>query len=266
MSQDISEDEVSSAWDSNASQWTADVRAGFDLYRELYTFPEFLKFIPDIAGCDVLDLGCGEGTNTRKFFELGARVTGIDISQSMLDEAILEEQKDPRDIQYYRTSFTDLSRFSDNSFDHALSTMALMDGPDFDLAMKEAFRVLKPGGHLVFSVLHPCFMTSGFKWILSDDGMHEGLCVSRYFEEGGYTEEWKFSKRPGEDDVPLFRIPRFPKKLSDYINSVIGAGFKLSSLAEPRPDKALSEKHEWLKRWYDHAPLVLFVSAVKDIK
>ncbi|MCZ4093609.1 hypothetical protein O3W52_27745 [Ensifer psoraleae] len=36
-----------------------------------------------------------------------------------------------------------------------------MDGPDFPVAMREAFRSLRPGGFIAFSILRPCFITLG---------------------------------------------------------------------------------------------------------
>jgi SAM-dependent methyltransferase len=254
---------VAQAWDQNAEQWTQDVRAGFDLYRELYTFPAFLDFIPSIAGKKVIDLGCGEGTNTRQFARLGGHLTGVDLSKEMIGYAQAQEAEDPLGISYEIGSFTDLSSYPENCFDVALSTMALMDGPDFPAAMRAIYRVLKPGGILCFSVLHPCFITPAIKWIIEEDGSHSGLRIGRYFDRSPFVERWRFSKRPDPDHVPLFSVPRFPRTLSDYINPVSEAGFQNLRIAEPRPSEADSSRHPWLKRWWDHAPLVLFLSATK---
>ena len=38
--------------------------------------------------------------------------------------------------------------------------MALMDGPDFPLARREAFRLLRTGEFIAFSMLYPCFINS----------------------------------------------------------------------------------------------------------
>ena len=254
---------VAEAWDRNAEQWTQDVRAGFDLYRELYTFPAFLDFMPSIEGRKVIDLGCGEGTNTRHFARLGGQVTGIDLSGKMIGYARARETEDPLGISYETGSFTDLGRFGEDSFDVALSTMALMDGPDFPAAVRAIHRVLKPGGTLCFSVLHPCFITPAIRWIVEEDGSHSGLRIGRYFDRSPFVERWRFSRRPNPEQVPLFNIPRFPRTLSDYINSVGEAGFQNLRTAEPRPGADVSSQHPWLKRWWDHAPLVLFLSATK---
>ncbi len=181
----------------------------------------------------------------------------------MIGYAQDQEAEDPLGISYEIGSFTDLSLYRENCFDVALSTMALMDGPDFPAAMRAIYRVLKPGGILCFSVLHPCFITPAIKWIIEEDGSHSGLRIGRYFDRSPFVERWRFSKRPDPDDVPLFSVPRFPRTLSDYINPVSDAGFQNLRIAEPRPSDSVSSRHPWLKRWWDHAPLVLFLSAIK---
>lgn len=259
----FSETYVADAWNSNAHQWTRDVRAGFDKYRDAYTFPAFLKFMPSVEQCRVIDLGCGEGTNTRRFAGLGGRMTGIDLSENMIAHAKSDEIQAPLGIQYSIQSYTNLS-FPDEHFDVALSTLALMDGPDFSAAMREAFRVLKPGGKLCFSILHPCVITSEFEWLKTNDGAYLGFRVGRYFEKSSYDDHWFFSKRPPEDQPDeKFQVPRFPRTMSEYINAVCEAGFRMTKIDEPRPSEEASREHPWLMRWRDHAPLVLFVSAVK---
>lgn len=254
---------VASAWNRNADRWTDDVRAGFDLYRELYTLPAFMAFMPPIAGRTVVDLGCGEGSNTRRFARFGGRLTGIDLSEALIRRAREEEKREPLGIRYEVCSYSDMATFVAGSFDCALSTMALMDGPDIAAAMREAHRVLAPGGTLCFSVLHPCFVTRGLEWLRSADGACSGLKVGHYFNKAPFVEHWRFSKRPEPDTVQPFEVPRFPRALSDYVNAVCDAGFRITKLEEPRPDKAASQHHTWLSRWYEHAPLVLLIAASK---
>lgn len=260
---ELDEAGVARAWDRNADRWTRDVRAGFDVYRELYTFPAFLAFMPSIDRKDVIDLGCGEGSNTRRFAQLGGQMTGIDLSREMIERAVDQERKEPLGITYEVGSFASLKGHEEQTFDCALSTMALMDGPDFPGAVAAAYRVLRPGGTLCFSVLHPCFVTPQIMWLVDQDGIHQGLRVGRYFDQAPFVERRRFSKRPNPEDAPMFHVPRFPRTLSDYLNPLCEVGFRIAKIAEPRPDEAVSAQHAWLKRWRDHAPLVLFVSATK---
>jgi ubiquinone/menaquinone biosynthesis C-methylase UbiE len=48
--------------------------------------------------------------------------------------------------------------FKSDSFEFATAFMSLMDMPDQVAALQEARRVLRPGGFLQFSILHPCFV------------------------------------------------------------------------------------------------------------
>lgn len=256
---------VARAWNRNAARWAEDIRAGFDRYRELYTLPAFLAFMPEIAGREVIDLGCGEGTNTRRFAALGGRLTGVDIAEELIARAREEEASAPLAIRYEVGSFTRLDGFADASFDVALSTMALMDGPNFAGAMRAAHRVLRPGGALCFSILHPCFVTPALRWIRDEeDGPYLGLRVGRYFDRSPFVEHWRFSKRPEPEAVEPFEVPRFPQTLSEYLNAVSDAGFRITRLEEPRPRDEVAREHGWLRRWHEHAPLVLFVAACKE--
>lgn len=142
--------EVAHAWDENAELWVRHVRAGWDKLRETFNNPRFLAFAPDLTDRKVIDLGCGEGRNSREFARRGAHVAAIDVSSKMIEAAQAAEAAQPLGISYRVASFSRLDGCADGSFDLALSTMALMDGPDFAGAAREAHRVLRPGGRVLF--------------------------------------------------------------------------------------------------------------------
>lgn len=259
----LDEADVAAAWDRNADLWAEEVRAGFDVFREHFTLPAFLAFLPEISGRDVIDLGCGEGSNTRRFAERGARVTGIDLSAGQIARARAVEEGAPLGIRYEACSFSQMGLFADGSFDVALSTMALMDGPDVAAAMREAHRVLRPGGGLWFSILHPCFNTRHSRWIPSRQTPKRARQVVGYFDRQPFVDHWHFSKRAAPTDVEDFTVPRFPRTVSDYVNAVCAAGLRITAMEEPQPSEAAVQAHPWLRRWRRHAALVLHIAAVK---
>ena len=68
------------------------------------------------------------------------------------------------------------------------------------------------------------------------DGNEYGVEVGRYFErEGGKIDEWLFSAAPPELRAVLrpFQVPVFHRTLSDWLNMIVDAGFRIERLAEP---------------------------------
>lgn len=237
----MNDSDVARHWNANAPDWTRAVRAGWDVYREYVNNPAFFGMLPDLAALRVLDVGCGEGTNTRKFADLGAKLVGVDISEAMIAAAREHEADEPRGIEYHLTSGSDLSGFADASFDAVLSTMAMMDMPDHAGCMREVARVLAPGGLLQFSITHPCTMTRLWEWVHDEQGRRRGVLVGDYFSLGpstreGDVDEFFFGAAPAAEKATArpFRIPRFFRTLSEYVNTLIETGFRIDRIEEPR--------------------------------
>ena len=75
--------EVGRYWNDNAKAWGQLGRAGYDVYRDYLNTPAFLAMLPDVEGLSGIDIGRGEGHNTRLIADRGARFVGIDIAKSL---------------------------------------------------------------------------------------------------------------------------------------------------------------------------------------
>ncbi len=236
-------------WEQNAGTWSRLVRMGCDINRDHLNTPIFLSILPEITGMKGLDIGCGEGYNTRCLAERGAQVTGIDIAPTFIRYAEEEEQRNSNGITYQIASALELP-FEDHTFDFVVAFMSLMDVPDHGRALQEAFRVLKPGGFIQFSITHPCFSTPNHWWINNDSGEHIAMAVSNYFqEEGGQVEKWLFAAAPPEirKSTPPFEVPIFHRTLSNWCNTIIRVGFILELFHEPVASDELIENIPWLE-------------------
>ena len=226
---------VGELWNANAEAWTTLTRLGYDKYRDHINTPAFMDMLPDVTGLRGLDVGCGEGHNTRIVAQRGARLTALDIAGRFIRDAQAQEAQEPLGITYLRASTVEIP-LADASFDFVMATMSMMDVPEQDRAIREVARVLKPGGFFQFSILHPCFMTPRFKWVLDEAGQRVAMECGDYFsQEQGTIEEWIFGSAPDElkERFARFRIPRFFHTLSTWLNMLCAAGLTIEETAEP---------------------------------
>jgi ubiquinone/menaquinone biosynthesis C-methylase UbiE len=235
-------------WNENAATWTLLSRAGFDTYRDYLNTPAFLEKLPNITNLKGLDIGCGEGHNTRLLALRGAQVSAIDISEVFIQYAKETETASPLNIHYQRASAVDLP-FAENTFDFATAFMSFMDIPETEKILKEAFRVLKTGGFLQFSISHPCFDTPHRKNLRNADGKTYAIEVGDYFKnQHGDLSEWTFSALPEKyQSLPKFKVPRFTRTLSQWVNMLIQAGFFIEFMNEPKASDEAIQQHPFLQ-------------------
>ena len=233
--------EAAACWEANAETWTRHARAGFDVCRDWVNTPAFLAMLPAIAGLRGLDIGCGEGGNTRELARRGAAMTALDMSPTFLRHAREAEVAEPLGIEYVRADAACVP-FADEAFDFATAFMSLMDMPDQVAALAEACRVLRPGGFLQFSILHPCFVPPHRRVLREADGTTvRAIEVGGYFDTiDGRVDRWWFGAAPPEERarVPSFQEPRFHRTLSAWVNLVVASGLVLEQLGEPCADDA----------------------------
>jgi ubiquinone/menaquinone biosynthesis C-methylase UbiE len=224
-------------WNANADAWTKLARAGYDVYRDYLNTPAFFEMLPDVIGLAGLDIGCGEGYNTRLLARRGAKMTAVDIAENFVANARHAETDEPLGIEYRVASAVDLP-FAEASFDFATGFMSFMDIPELDRALAEAYRVLRPHGFLQFSILHPCSDTPHRRNLRDVNGVTYALEVGDYFRNlDGAVAEWLFGAAPSHvtREFPKFKTPRFTRTISHWLNLLIDSGFRLERIAEPRP-------------------------------
>jgi ubiquinone/menaquinone biosynthesis C-methylase UbiE len=256
--------EVAEHWESNAEAWTRYSRAGYDRYRDALNTPAFLSMLPDVNGLRGLDLGCGEGTNTRAVARLGARMTGLDIAPTFLRHARETETANPLGIDYVLGDGLTVD-FPDERFDFVTAFMSMMDMADQPQVLRGVRRVLKPGGFLQFSILHPCFVPPTRRNIRNAAGEPVAVEIADYFDEtDGRIERWLFSSIPADEraDTQPFAIPRFHRTLTSWVAMIVAAGLTIEAFGEPMASEqaALAEPVIADTRF---APIFLHVRARK---
>ncbi|MEM7032787.1 MAG: class I SAM-dependent methyltransferase, partial [Chloroflexota bacterium] len=194
----------------------------------------------DVSGKRVCDLACGEGHLSRALAEKGALVTGVDLSQNLLEHA--KRQSAGHSIHFIRDDAQTLNQLQLNSLDLVICNMALMDIPDIGLVYQAVNKILRDGGIFIFSVLHPCFETPFTvpETITEADetGNFVACRVMHYTQEG----HWNSGGTGMRGTVGAHH-----RTLSSYINHLLKNGFQLKDLAEPTlpPDTYQTFREQW---------------------
>jgi SAM-dependent methyltransferase len=179
------------------------------------------------SGARVLDLGCGEGYCARRLRRGGAaEVLGIDLSSSMIDAALAEEERSPLGIRYQKGDATQLAQLDSAHFDLVVAVFLFnyLTTETMTACMREVLRVLRPGGKFVFSVPHPAFPyvrapAPPFYFDLGD---------ASYFG----ARDTRFAGKIWKRDGSALDVQVVHKTLEDYFNGLREAGF--ASLPELR--------------------------------
>ena len=113
---------------------------------------EMARRVAALAPESVLEIAAGTGIVTRELRDAlrrSARLTATDLNPPMLDMARAKFR--PAEDVVFQAADALALPFGDASFDLVVCQFGIMFYPDRDQATREAFRVLKPGGHYLFS-------------------------------------------------------------------------------------------------------------------
>lgn len=145
-------------------------RRGYDLWAGVYdsngnpltalddaVFPRLFRFTA--RGRLAIDLGCGTGRVTRKLVRLGAKVTAVDFSEKMM--ALARARSKPGQVEFIAADLTKKLPFPGSKFDLATACLVLEHIRDKKRFLSEAHRILRPGGVLYLSEMHPAMVLLG---------------------------------------------------------------------------------------------------------
>lgn len=210
-------------WNDAAPAYLADHGEDLGLSDFLWC-PEGLReseagLLGDVVGRCVLEVGCGAAHCSRWLTEQGANPVGLDLSDGMLDRAAEYGRQTGIAVPLVQADVCALP-FAASSFDLACSAFGgLPFVADAAAALAEVARVLRPGGHFVFSVNHP------IHWVFPDDSDPARLTISgSYFDRRPYVEL-------DAQGQPMY--VEHHRTVGDWIRHLVAAGFVVDDLVEP---------------------------------
>ncbi len=191
----------------------------------------------DVAGLDVIELGCGTGYVSAWLARRGARPVGIDNSEAQLETAKRFQREFGLEFPLLHGNAEQVP-FPDQSFDLAISEYGASIWCDPYRWIPEAARLLRPGGRLIFLV------NAGLLALCMPD--EEGAAASDrllrpYF--GMHRLEW------ADDESVEFHLPH-----GEMIKLLRRAGFEVEELIEIKPPDGSTTRYpfvtlEWAQKW-----------------
>lgn len=221
-------------WDMHAVEIADRYGVQGDRHREVLLNPVLFELLGPVEGRRILDAGCGEGYLGRILAERGASVVAVDYSRRMLDIARGRTSAGVA-IDYLHGNCEDLDFLERVSFDVVVANMVLQDLSNYEAAIKEAHRVLVPGGAFIFTIAHPCFSTPECGWVRNDKGEKLHWKVGRYLEETIFEQDYPRGAKDG--------LLQFHRTLTSYFQAIVEVGFTIEALVEPRPSEEMLRKY-----------------------
>lgn len=226
------------AWNQesrNGSEWSTPVDAkSIDAARggDFSVILTPRRYVPaawlgDIRGKRILCLASGGGQQAPVLAAAGALVTSFDLSDEQLRKDQDVADRHGLSVTCVQGDMSDLSRFSDESFDLIFHPVSNVFVPDVLPVWRECYRVLGPNGVLLAGFMNPCLFLFNH-----DEVARTGALVVRYPLPYGEPD----SLAPSEQALwrESGRAAEFSHSLETQIGGQINAGFAITGLYEDR--------------------------------
>lgn len=204
--------DLADAWERNAGEWIAWARApGHDGFWES-TWPALRQVLPAPGGT-VVDLGCGEGRLGRLLQAVGYQVIGIDRSSTLVRAAAAASPAWP-------VVLADAAALpiASQSVSLIVASMSLHDIDDLTGAIREASRVLRPGGQFCIAIVHP-FVTAQ-----DDDTLH----TDQFHVSRPYVQPRRYEDHIERDGLPM-TFTSMHRPLSAYTDALFVNGLAITA-------------------------------------
>ncbi|MGL1932827.1 MAG: class I SAM-dependent methyltransferase [Desulfotalea sp.] len=219
-----------------------DLAARDNIYNALFERPSLQALLGDVNGLDVIDLGCGSGIYAEYFISQGAKsVTCLDISKEMIQ--IVKSKLGNQVKPYAQDLSLGLPKESSNSADIIVCPLVLHYIENLSVIFRETYRVLKPGGHMVFSTHHPF---ADFEYSESRN----------YFKRELLNQEWDTIGEP-------VTVTFFRRSLSEICEAITSSGLGIVTLSEGKVSEDIKTASAATYDQLSTKPSFLFVKCIK---
>lgn len=269
------------SWGHEA-EWYDDYLADNDSYQKQIIMPNILRIINPVRGKKILDLACGQGFFSEAMMDKGANIVGVDISRELIDIAKNRFKNKMSGGDSFIVSPADKiisAGVGESTCDSAMCILAAQNIKEFDVAIKEVSKGLKPKGKFVIVLNHPCFrVPKSSDWHFDAEGGgpegdpsytiingkktgRYGRVIYSYMSE----EVMKIDMHPGEQDRrKKSYTSSFHRPMQVYSKWLANAGFCILRIEEWTTHKKSNPGTRELadKRAKKEIPLFMCIEAV----
>ncbi|AKB38342.1 Methyltransferase [Methanosarcina siciliae C2J] len=238
---------IANYWNFRSSTYTNGVN-GFDEEERTIWKQNFEKSLVSGKRLKVLDVGTGTGFLALLFAEMGHKVTGIDLSEGMLEKAKRNADNMGLEIDLFHGDAESLP-FEDCSFDLVVNKYLLWTLQEPSYAVREWQRVLKPGG-MIFAIDGNWFDPRPDRYIkrmLSE--LIESLAKKKQ-----YNRIFKNSYAPIRNSLPLYEKIS-PESISLLFSETGLVNTAINPLLEVR--KFQRNRHPFSQRLFENNSIFL---------
>ena len=241
-------------WNQAARRYSQFIDSG-DIFRKHLLDPVILSWLKDANDKKILDAGCGQGYLANATNDLGAEVIGIDGSDQMIK--IAKERYRRSSLNFLQADLRDQMPFRDAEFDGVVANLVLMDFDPIDGTLKEFYRILKPNGVFIFSILHPAFASGELGKTFTEFLFHK----PPHYRIFHYISPFKKIRNLGNLGIYTHYYHR---PLEYYFKVLKESSFVVTDLCEPVFDKDfIRNKNNFLKLCAE-VPIFLILKGQKS--